>query len=175
VSEVHELEREAAAAIKAAFPVGTPLPAEEVRNSHCPECLDVAAIFADKTWPQVTVGDLEGNVAISLMSPVAFHYHLPALMLRCIEATTQLDLVPDSVVSALAPAGGKTNVWAEHALSGFNRAQIAAILAFLYWREAEQTEEWIAGGLAREHFAELSTSRVLSRAIKYWSTMLHAA
>jgi hypothetical protein len=149
-------------AIEAAFPaVPSPRP-EDVQSDHCPECTETAARFAGRTWPEIKASDLAGNPSPSLLTPRAFHYYLPALMLQCLKARRELDCLPMSLVSALSPAGGKPSAHVRAKLSGFTADQVGAILSFLRHFEATEMEEGLE---------DRSRRRVLARALRYWSAL----
>jgi hypothetical protein len=154
-----ELREVARRAIEGAFPV-EPLPApEQVGSDHCPECRELAARFSVRPWPELGEAELKGNPSPSLLTAAAFRYYLPAMMLRSIEAPRELDSFPASLVSELSPAGGKPSEHARDRLSGFNRSQALAILAFLRHYEASEADDLLTTG----------ARRVVARAIKYWS------
>jgi hypothetical protein len=158
----------AVARIREAFPPAAPPPPEELSN-HCPECQQVAGRFAGKLWPEVSVGDLRWNFPTSLIAPKAFRYYLPALMLRCVEAPDDLGLVTQSVISDLAPPGGKPQGEAVERLSGFSTVQVEAILAFLRWCEAVEKHERAGPDRSPEAIAAIPVRRPLSRALSFWS------
>ena len=101
--DLEKMKRDAVLLIGAAFPVGPPPSFAEKRNDHCPEGQETAAIFAGKRWPEIRGGDLERNPALSLLTPAAVHYYLPAMMVRSLEAERELDCTPDGVVWLLSP------------------------------------------------------------------------
>ena len=155
-----DLRRAAQQAIEAAFPV-EPLPAEDqLRNDHCPECREIAARFSVRAWPDLTAADLLGNPSPSLLTVASFRYYLPAMMIRSMERRRELDCFPGSLVSELSPTGGKPSEHARPKLTGFTHGQVLAILAFLRYFEASESENLLRDEGAR---------RGVARAIKYWS------
>jgi uncharacterized protein DUF6714 len=169
MSDLESLRLVAAEAIKQAFPVGTPPTADEMRNDHCPECAEVAARFSGKLWPEVSVADLKGNPGTGLLPVGGWRYYLPALMLRCVEAADELDCVPDSVVWALSPAGGKPHGRDVERLAAFPAGQIAAILAFLRWLEACEKAQWSTPDWPQEAVDAVPVRRPLKRALRFWT------
>lgn len=157
-----DLRHAAQQAIEAACPV-EPLPAEDqIRNDHSPECREIATRFSVREWPGLTAADLLGNPSPSLLTPTAFRYYLPAMMVRSMERRRELDCFPRSLVSGLAPAGGKPSEHSRPELTGFTHGQVLAILAFLRYFEASESEDSLPNESAR---------RVVARAIKYWSDL----
>src|SRR5688572_5049835 len=101
-----DLRKAAIAEIEAAFPVDPVPPVDAVTNDHCPECTEIAGRFFGKQWSQIMVSDLSGNPGPSLLTPAAFRYYLPAMMLRSMESPRELDCLPAALVGALSPPGG---------------------------------------------------------------------
>ncbi len=164
-TDLRALEREAAEAIRAAFPDLDPLAETELESTHCEECQDVSAMFRGKRWTDVTTADLAGNPPVSLLNVTAFVYFLPALMLRSVEAPEQLDCVPTEVLGALSPPNGKPSRKLAEVKRRFSLAQRAAVRAFLAVCETrEKIDEY-----PPEAFDSVPASKPLARAIAYWS------
>ena len=157
------LRTAAVAAIEGAFPVDPVPPVKQVWNHHCEECGETAMLFAGKKWPDIKVTDLLRNPSPSLLTPTAFRYYLPAMMLRSIEDLRALDCFPDSLVHQLSPPGGKLSEHARPRLTGFTGDQIEAIIAFLRYFEALQLEDDPDDEAGR---------RGINRAVKYWRGQL---
>ncbi len=155
-------------AIEDAFPVGPPPDDDAMRNDHCDECRGTVVRFAGKRWPDVSIADLSGNPGAMFLTATGFQYYLPAMMLRSIEAPTELDCFPDSVVGQLSPPGGKASAH-DHA---FNANQVAAILAFLLAREASEQADGASADWPEEAVALVPVSRPLARAITHWRKRL---
>jgi hypothetical protein len=65
---------------------------------NCTECRRVAAYFKGKTWSGHTLEELRvQHVALSLFTPEAFHYFLPAFMLVSMVAYVKGDVIPDAI------------------------------------------------------------------------------
>jgi hypothetical protein len=166
---LRHLEEQATASIRAAFArIDVPGP-EEVRNDHCPECQETAARFACMRWEEVTVATLllAPKPSISLLTPAAFRYYLPALMLCCLEAPMELDVLPDAVIGNLSPPNGKATGLTGERLRDFTSAQGVAILAFLRVFELRQKMDSAASADALD-LAQVR--KPLARAITYWTT-----
>jgi hypothetical protein len=172
VRSVEDVKKLAEDAVIEAFPVTAPPSQEEMRNNHCPECRDTVAIFLGKRWPEITVADLRGNPAPSLLTASGFRYYLPAMMLRSIEAGEDLDCFPDSVVGMLSPARGHLDEFDRERLEGFGRQQIGAICSFLEFCATRERAEWTASGLADDVLEGMPLHRQLARAIEYWRKWL---
>lgn len=159
------LEAEACAAIRAAFSRGDPPSAEEMRNDHCPECRETNAIFAGKRWQEITARDLAGNPPVSALTAQGFRYYLPALMVLCIEATTELDCVPMGVLDSLSPPNHKPSGKLAEASRSFDDDQTRAVRAFLAVLAAREKLD----AQPPEAFDSTPPTRVLARAIAFWS------
>jgi hypothetical protein len=172
MSDATGIREQAMGTIRDAFPVDVAPPLDQLQNNHCLECSEVAATFSGKPWSEVSISDLDRNLGVPLMTPAAFRYYLPALMLRCMEARRELDTVPDAVVGRLAPRGGRLAASDADALAGFTRQQVLAILSFLRWSEAQEKLEWSKPGWSTEAVDAVPADKVLARAIRHWSRVL---
>ena len=70
--------------------------------THCPyncsECRRVALFFKGKTWTGHNGEELKPfHVALSLFTPEAFHYFLPAFMLVSMGGYERGDVIPDAI------------------------------------------------------------------------------
>lgn len=86
--------------IKAAFaPVPYPGDTNITRCPyHCKPCEEIADYFKGKGWEGHSVEDLrDHHTALSLFTPEAFHYFLPAFMLASVESYDNTDILPDSI------------------------------------------------------------------------------
>jgi uncharacterized protein DUF6714 len=170
---LRRLEETATASIRAAF-VGTAEPSRaEMRNDHCPECRETSAYFAGQRWEEITVATLVlAKPSVALLTPAAFRYYLPALMLRCIEARLELDVLPESVIGNISPPNAKATGFADERLRDFTAAQVTAVLAFL--RVFEMREK-IDSGASEEALEFTPVHRPLARAIRYWTARAESA
>ncbi len=65
---------------------------------NCSECRRIAVYFKGKTWAGHTAEELRGyHVALTLFTPEAFHYFLPAFMLVSIDSYEKGDVLPDAI------------------------------------------------------------------------------
>jgi hypothetical protein len=144
---LRRLEDEARANIRTAFASSEEPSPSQVENNHCPECQETAARFAGRPWDQISVATLlNPRPSIGLLTPAAFKYHVPALMLACIEAPHELDVLPDSLIASLSPPDAMATGDAAERLN-FTAAQSGAIVAFLRVFELRQR---IDSGLAED-------------------------
>jgi hypothetical protein len=70
--------------------------------THCPygcsECRRVAEYFKGRTWTEHDLAELRAHhVALTLFTPEAFHYFLPAFMLASMDAYEKGDVIPDAI------------------------------------------------------------------------------
>ena len=87
-------------AIAEAF-AGVPYPGDN-NITHCPyncsECRRMAAFFKGKTSTGYTLEELrEHHVALSLFTPEAFHFFLPAFMEISLNGYEKGDVIPDAI------------------------------------------------------------------------------
>ncbi|EEF63272.1 DUF6714 family protein [Pedosphaera parvula] len=65
---------------------------------NCRECRRIAEYFRGKQWTGYPVEELRNNnAALSLFTPQAFHYFLPAFMLASIDFYEKGDVIPDAI------------------------------------------------------------------------------
>ena len=65
---------------------------------NCSECRRVAEYFKGKTLTGYTAEELRGyHVALTLFTPEAFHYFLPAFMLVSLGSYEKGDVLPDAI------------------------------------------------------------------------------
>lgn len=65
---------------------------------HCRPCQEISDFFKGKTWEGHAVEDLrDHHIALSLFTPEAFHYFLPAFMLASLESYDKISLLPDAI------------------------------------------------------------------------------
>jgi hypothetical protein len=89
--------------IRAAF-AEVPYPGREALvNHHCCECAEVSASYAGKRWTEIALADVLAGRETSLLSPTAWRYYLPALMIWCIRAPDAVDVIQDNLVYQLEP------------------------------------------------------------------------
>ena len=64
----------------------------------CTECRRVAEFFKGKTWTGHTVEELKPfHIALSVFTPEAFHYFLPAFMMVSMSLYEKGDVIPDAI------------------------------------------------------------------------------
>jgi hypothetical protein len=86
--------------IEQAF-TGVPQPADDNITRcpyNCAECRRIAELFKGKTSGGFSVEELRTvHVALSLFTPEAFHYYLPAFMLASVDSYEKGDVIPDAI------------------------------------------------------------------------------
>jgi hypothetical protein len=153
--------------IRAAFRT-TVLPASELlTKNHCSECIDTFRLFWDTpgsfmTWESAAARE-GACMESALLTPTAWRYYLPAMLIWCVRDTAKVDALVDNLVYELTPkvgVDGKKTSFDERA-PGFSTEQRRAITAFLEWCQQQEEAEWasIGGDPPREADA----------AIAYWS------
>jgi hypothetical protein len=173
VIDLEQMRRDAVLLIGNVFPAGEPPSFAEMRNDHCPECQETAAIFTGKRWPELSFKDLTRNPPLSLLTPAAMHYYLPAVMVRSLEAERELDCVPGDLVSDLSPHDGKPSERQAACYRGFTPGQVRAILAFLRCRDVSEKLDVSQPDWEDEWVLAIPTGdKVLARAIEYWEKEL---
>lgn len=132
-----------------------------VRDSgHDPECRELAAAFRGKAWESISTQMIRGHKdAFPLFTPAAFRYYLPAYLLGCIDARSEVDVAWDSVIFHLAPPS-KSVRFTERA-EGFTDLQADALVSFLELVDAAGwVEDW-------EPPPKSQAARA-RRALEYW-------
>jgi hypothetical protein len=104
---------------------------------HCAECRRVAEYFKGKQWTGYPIEELRNNnVALSLFTPEAFQYFLPAFMLASIDSYEKGDIIPDAIrfhFEYSHEAKGHFNV----RMSKLSPAQRKVIIDYLVYMEGK--------------------------------------
>lgn len=118
--------------IHAAFAGVEPPSAKELLNSHCEECVETSWTFSQKRWEDraLDVGQYEETC---LLTPAAWRYYLPTVLIWCVRDTKAVDALVDSTIHQLTPGPGGPDQWLRERTDGYNTAQQCAIAAFLEW------------------------------------------
>lgn len=130
--------------IEAAF-AEVPYPGREALfNNHCCECAEVSACYAGKRWTEIALQDVLAGRETSLLSPAAWRYYLPAVMIWCIRAPDTVDVIQDNLVYQLEPPDDQRGVpeWFNERARGFSREQRSAIVAYLDWYRERDEARW---------------------------------
>lgn len=149
--------------IEAAF-ADAPYPGREALfNHHCCECEEVSASYGGKRWAEITLADVLAGRETSLLTPAAWRYYLPAMMIWCIRAPDTVDVIEDNLVYQLEPPDEHRGVpeWFEERAWGFSPEQRSAIVAYLDWYRERDEARW--------HGAE--PPRHVHNAIAYWASV----
>lgn len=102
----------------------------------CPECKDIVAHFRGTAWRDHTLEQLwEHHSAISMFTPEALHYFLPAFMLQSLGYWKDFDEIPFSIACQFLPskpdAGTDEQQYRAKRWAMFNREQREAIAGYL--------------------------------------------
>jgi hypothetical protein len=146
-----------------------PLPsAEALWNNHCCECSETSAAFGARPWSEISLDDLLSGRETALLSEVAWRYYLPSMIIWCIRAPKDVDVIQDNLVYQLAPPETQEQwawEWLKPRASGFNRQQRQAIVAFLKWYQEREEEHWAGLGATPPDHAV--------RALSFWEREGH--
>lgn len=150
---IHQVER--------AF-ADVPYPGREALfNHHCCECAEVSASYAGKRWTEIDLPDILAGRETCLLSPAAWRYYLPAMMIWCMRAPETVDVIHDNLVFQLEPPDDHRGVpdWFDERAGGFSPEQRAAIVAYLEWSREREEVLW-AGAEPPRH---------VYNALAYWA------
>ena len=144
-------------AIRAAF-ADVPYPGDNNITRcpyHCRTCREIADFFKGKTWEGHALEDLrDHHTALSLFTPEAFHYFLPAFMLGSLDSPDKINLLPDAIRYHFEFNLDHRDYFSVH-LTRFSEEQRQVIIDFLRHVEskgADSSEDAI--GLLQEEPAE---------------------
>lgn len=148
--------------VETAFPPEPRPPREVLFNNHCPECVEVSQAFGGRPWPDVSLQDLLAGGETALLTPAAWRYYLPAVIVWCVREPDVVDVIGDNLVYQLEPPEpGKTDAWFDERKDGFTAQQEAALVAYLSWYRERQEAE--CSGFQGE------PPRHVYRALSYWT------
>jgi hypothetical protein len=134
---------------------------EALFNHHCCECADVSRSYGGKQWTDITLEDVLAGSETALLTPVAWRYYLPAVMVWCVRAPEAVDVIEDNLVFQLEPPDEHRGVpeWFNERATGFTRDQRSAIVAYLHWYRKREAVGQL-GGEALRH---------VDIALAYWA------
>jgi hypothetical protein len=144
--------------ITAAFADVTYPGQEALFNHHCCECAEVSSCYVGKPWTEITLEDTLAGRETALLSPAAWRYYLPAVMVWCVRAPDVVDVIQDNLVYQLEPPDGQRGVpeWFRERATGFTGEQRSAIVAFLDWYRARDAERHVGGEPPRHVYNALA-------------------
>lgn len=119
---------------------------------HCSECQRIANFFKGKTWTGFTLEELRNyHVALSLFTPEAFQFFLPAFMLVSADAYQKGDVIPDAIRFHFEYSQEMRGHFAVR-MSKFSRAQRKVIIDYLVHMErlGAGSSEFVIGMLSEE-------------------------
>jgi hypothetical protein len=131
--------------ILAAF-ADVPYPKGVITSHECPECFDVRETFAGQDWKTIAPEIIEENFGkISLFSPEAFHFFLPAYLIYSLEHfDEQYDTVCEFTIYAVAPSNKDIQSrcdYEQKRFENFTTEQMNCIYEFLDFAEADENFE----------------------------------
>ncbi len=111
---------------------------------------EVAAAFRGKIWQTVSRDEVCAHCDdLALMTPLAFHYFIPAYMVHCLRTPLEVNTACTSVVHDLTPPNPGSEVmtrWWSQRIETFNAAQREVIVAFLEHRDQWERDDWAKMG-----------------------------
>jgi hypothetical protein len=119
--------------ILAVFPKVAPSSKESLTTHRCRECDGVRDDFGGVRWWSAGQDVIEKNVdTVPLLSAEAFHYYLPAYLLRSLKTFDRDSPVLEYTIYSLSPT--KTSAddpWYREKLNLFTPEQVSAVADFL--------------------------------------------
>jgi hypothetical protein len=138
--------------IESAF-ADVPYPGDDRIAEHkdCPECDDIRAHFRGSTWRGHTVNELQQyQSALSLFTPEALHYFLPAFMVVSLGAWDEADNIPFSIMciflSREAESDENQRQYRQERFEIFTQSQREAIVVYLReWANSDSLSKEVYG------------------------------
>jgi hypothetical protein len=120
----------------------------------CLECDEISAYFRGTTWCHHTLEQLwEHHSAITMFTPEALHYFLPAFMLQSLGHWREADMIPYFIAGKFSPvkpdADAVTQQYYADRWSVFSQQQREAVAAYLREYSASATHPWFSGDVDR--------------------------
>jgi hypothetical protein len=131
--------------IKDAFRGTEPPSAAALMNNHCEECAETSWAFSQKGWEDLA-SDVGSYQETALLTPDAWRYYLPTIMIWCLRDTDVVDALVDNTANQLTPPSVPYTEWFERRRHGFTDSQRRVIASFLEWCY----EQWSAHDPSRE-------------------------
>ena len=129
-------------------------------NRHCDECIEVSEAYRAKTWQDIQLADVIAGRETALLTPEAWRYYLPALLVWCVREPEAVDVLLDNVVYELEPPDVDDKGWFAERAHGFTPAQMRAMIHFLEWYRERQDAEY--------ELLELEPPTHVERALTHW-------
>ena len=86
--------------IKDAFRGVDPPAASALMNNHCEECIETSWAFSQKRWEDLAA-DVGSYQETALLTPDAWRYYLPTIMIWCLRDTEIVDALVDNTNNGL--------------------------------------------------------------------------
>jgi len=144
--------------IRAAFPLHGVPRKDEIIVHACDECFALRDAFAGRRWSDIPIKQLrEHSSALSLFSPIAHHYYLPAFLTAATDPAVGSNFpMLDMVIYDLCPSKRDPGNWSER-FSLFSPAQLSCLAHWLFHvishRDVYQPD-WEAQSCFDEHWSE---------------------
>jgi hypothetical protein len=131
---------------------------EALFNHHCCECAEVSSRYVYKRWTDIALEDILAGRETALLSPAAWRYYLPAVMVWCVRAPDAVDVIQDNLVFQLEPPDEQRGVpeWFSQRATGFTGEQRSAIAAYLNWYRERDAARYVAGEPPRHVYNALA-------------------
>ena len=125
---------------------GVPYPGDDNITAHlCPECREITEYFRGKGWRDHRVSDLRYHAAaLSLFTPAAYHYYLPAFILADIEDPAAADIISDSILFGFTPTLTEDPTYQRarrQRLSPTQRAVVSEYIRYMAVRDELEPQE----------------------------------
>lgn len=100
---------------------------------ECEECDQIKSSFGGKKWMDLSQEVIAENYdKIPLFTPQAFHYFLPAFLIRSLEEFHPGSSILEFTLYSLSPTKTKPDDrWYSERLASFTKDQISAVVGFL--------------------------------------------
>jgi hypothetical protein len=114
-------------------------PGDENLTDHpgCPECAEIAAYFRGRDWRDHPVGEMRAHAsALSLFTPVAWHYFLPAFLLADVDDPDTADIISDSIFFDFKSHSCVSRDWYEDRHARLTPQQASVVARYLTYMGA---------------------------------------
>jgi hypothetical protein len=125
--------------ILATFPKADPPMPEKITSHPCEECAGVTEDFCGVSWWSADNTLIDENFDdLPLFTPEAYHYYLPAFLLRALDTFDPDNLVAQFCVYDLSPKETAEDPWFRRRLNQFTPDEVSVIATFLEYVRADE-------------------------------------
>jgi hypothetical protein len=138
---MNEQIREAGRRIREAFASVEQPRNRNITSHRCEECDELRDTFSGLKWDAIDPVIIDSNFGqLSLFSPQAYQYFLPAYLLRCLDNFDPSNMVCEFTIYSLSPTRGRDADSRRHSerLKEFTETQKDAIMSFLNLLKASE-------------------------------------